>query len=57
MKTEIASLLIITKLTQYDYVGAAAIAFVLLILSFTLLLVLNTLQGWSARRLGNLRSP
>ena len=34
MRTEIASLLIITKLTQYDYVGAAAIAFVLLMLSF-----------------------
>ena len=52
MKTEIASLLIITKLTQYDYAGAAAIAFVLLLLSFALLLVLNALQGWSARRLG-----
>jgi len=52
MKTEVASLLIITKLTQYDYVGAAAIAFVLLALSFVLLLVLNGLQGWSARRLG-----
>jgi sulfate transport system permease protein len=52
MKTEVASLLIITKLTQYDYVGAAAIAFVLLALSFMLLLVLNGLQGWSARRLG-----
>jgi sulfate/thiosulfate transport system permease protein len=52
MKTEVASLLIITKLTQYDYVGAAAIAFVLLVLSFMLLLVLNGLQGWSARRLG-----
>jgi sulfate transport system permease protein len=52
MKTEIASLLIITKLTQYDYVGAAAIAFVLLLLSFALLLVLNALQGWSTKRLG-----
>jgi sulfate transport system permease protein len=52
MKTEIASLLIITKLTQYDYTGAAAVAFVLLVLSFGLLLVLNALQGWSARRLG-----
>jgi sulfate/thiosulfate transport system permease protein len=52
MRTEIASLLIITKLTQYDYVGAAAIAFVLLVLSFLLLLILNALQGWSARRLG-----
>jgi sulfate transport system permease protein len=52
MKTEIASLLVITKLTQYDYTGAAAVAFVLLVLSFALLLVLNALQGWSARRLG-----
>ena len=52
MKTEITPLLIITKLTQYDYAGAAAIAFVLLLLSFALLLVLNALQGWSARRLG-----
>lgn len=52
MKTEIASLLIITKLTQYDYAGAAAVAFVLLVLSFVLLLALNALQGWSARRLG-----
>jgi sulfate transport system permease protein len=52
MRTEIASLLIVTKLTQYDYVGAAAVAFVLLILSFVLLLTLNALQGWSARRLG-----
>jgi sulfate transport system permease protein len=52
MKTEIASLLIITKLTQYDYAGAAAVAFVLLLLSFVLLLVLNALQGWSVRRLG-----
>ncbi|HET7216994.1 MAG TPA: sulfate ABC transporter permease subunit CysT [Vicinamibacterales bacterium] len=52
MRTEIASLLIITKLTQYDYAGAAAVAFVLLALSFLLLLALNALQGWSARRLG-----
>jgi sulfate transport system permease protein len=52
MKTEIASLLIITKLTQYDYAGAAAVAFVMLLLSFVLLLVLNALQGWSVRKLG-----
>ncbi len=52
LRTEIASLLIITKLTQYDYAGAAAIAFVLLMLSFLLLLVINTLQGWATRRLG-----
>jgi sulfate transport system permease protein len=52
MKTEIASLLVITKLTQYDYAGAAAVAFVMLVLSFILLLALNAMQGWSVRRLG-----
>jgi sulfate transport system permease protein len=52
MKTEIASLLVITKLTQYDYAGAAAVAFVMLLLSFAMLLALNALQGWSVRRLG-----
>jgi len=52
MKTEIASLLVITKLTQYDYAGAAAVAFVMLLLSFALLLALNAMQGWSVRRLG-----
>jgi sulfate/thiosulfate transport system permease protein len=52
MRTEIASLLIITKLTQYDYAGAAAVAFVLLLLSFLMLLAINAVQGWSARRLG-----
>jgi sulfate/thiosulfate transport system permease protein len=52
MKTEIASLLVITKLTQYDYAGAAAVAFVMLLLSFAMLLALNAMQGWSVRRLG-----
>ena len=50
MKTEISALLIITKLEQYDYAGATAIAVVMLLLSFVLLLVINALQGWSARR-------
>jgi len=50
MKTEISALLIITKLEQYDYAGATAIAVVMLALSFVLLLVINALQGWSARR-------
>jgi sulfate transport system permease protein len=50
MKTEISALLIITKLEQYDYAGATAIAVVMLFLSFVLLLVINALQGWSARR-------
>ncbi len=50
MKTEISALLIITKLEQYDYAGATAIAVVMLFLSFVLLLLINALQGWSARR-------
>ncbi len=51
MKTEIAPLLIITKLEQYQYAQAAAIAVVLLLISFALLLVINILQRWSNRRL------
>ena len=49
MKTEIVPLLIITKLEQYDYAGATAIAMVMLIASFGLLLTINLLQ-WAARR-------
>ena len=52
MKTEIAPLVIITKLEQYDYAGATAVAVVMLAISFTLLLVINLLQGWSGRRHG-----
>jgi sulfate transport system permease protein len=52
MRTEITPLLIITKLEQYDYAGATAIAVVLLLMSFTLLLGINALQSWSSRRLG-----
>jgi sulfate transport system permease protein len=50
MRTEISPLLIVTKLEQYDYTGATAIASVMLILSFTLLLCINGLQSWSRRR-------
>jgi sulfate transport system permease protein len=50
MKTEITSLLIVTKLEQYDYAGATAIAVVMLLASFTLMLAINGLQWWSARR-------
>jgi sulfate transport system permease protein len=53
MRTEIAPLLIITKLEQYDYAGATAIAVVMLLISFTLLLTVNALQGWSSRKLAN----
>jgi sulfate transport system permease protein len=53
MRTEISPLLIMTKLEQYDYAGATAIAIVMLSISFTLLLTVNALQGWSARRLAH----
>lgn len=50
MRTEITPLLIVTKLEQYDYAGATALAVVLLVVSFTLLLAINGLQWWSGRR-------
>lgn len=50
MKTEITSLLIISKLEQYDYAGATAIAAVMLLTSFALLLAINLLQWWSSQR-------
>jgi sulfate transport system permease protein len=50
MKTEIAPLLIMTKLEQYDTAGATAIAAMMLAASFLLLLGINLLQAWSARR-------
>lgn len=50
MVSEITPLLIISKLEQFDYAGAAAIATVMLVLSFVLLLIINLLQGWQARR-------
>ena len=49
MRTEITPLLIITKLEQYDYAGATAIAVVMLVVSFVLLLTINLLQAWSGR--------
>jgi sulfate transport system permease protein len=50
MRTEITPLLIITKLEQYDYAGATALAVVMLVVSFSLLLLINLLQAWSGRR-------
>ena len=50
MKTEITPLLIITKLDQYDYAGATAIAVVMLVFSLILLLPINLLQKWSSSR-------
>lgn len=49
MKTEIAPLLILIKLEQYDYLGATAIGVVMLLASFSLLFVINSLQAWSRR--------
>lgn len=50
MRTEITPLLIITRLEQYDYAGATAIAVVMLVLSFLLLLLINLLQKWTRNR-------
>jgi sulfate transport system permease protein len=50
MVTEITPLLIMSKLEQFDYAGAAAIATVMLVISFVLLLLINGLQGWQQRR-------
>ncbi len=53
--SEITPLIIITKLEQYDYVGATAVALVMLLFSFVLLLVINALQAWSSRSIGGSR--
>jgi sulfate transport system permease protein len=50
--SEIAPLLIVTKLEQYDYVGAAAIATVMLVVSFAILIALNGIEHWARRRHG-----
>jgi len=50
MKTEITPLLIVTKLEQYDYAGATALAVAMLVVSFALLLLINVLQLWSRRQ-------
>lgn len=51
-KTEITPLLIMTKLEQFDYAGAAALGVVMLVFSFVLLLIINLLQHWSHKRAG-----
>ncbi len=52
MVSEITPLLIISKLEQYDYAGATAIAVVMLVFSFILLLAINLLQAWTRKRAG-----
>ncbi|EHU2512887.1 sulfate ABC transporter permease subunit CysT [Acinetobacter baumannii] len=51
-KTEIAPLMIISRLEEYDYAGATTIAAVMLVLSFIILFVINLLQAWANRRTG-----
>ncbi|MDI1301426.1 MAG: sulfate ABC transporter permease subunit CysT [bacterium] len=54
MISEITPLLIITQLEQYNYAGATAIALVMMLISFVLLLTVNGLQAWSQRRHGRI---
>ena len=51
-KTEIAPLMIISRLEEYDYAGATTIAVVMLLISFALLFLINLLQAWASRRTG-----
>jgi sulfate transport system permease protein len=53
MVSEIAPLLIVIKLEEFDYQGATVIALLMLIISFTLLMLINLFQAWSRRRLGD----
>ncbi|WP_293936483.1 sulfate ABC transporter permease subunit CysT [Iodobacter sp.] len=53
--SEITPLMIISKLEQYDYLGATAIAVVMLVVSFAMLLLINGLQWWTAKRLGRVK--
>jgi len=51
-ETEIAPLLIVSKLEEYDYAGATTIAVVMLVFSFIALFLINILQAWLVRRTG-----
>jgi sulfate transport system permease protein len=55
MKTEITPLLIVIKLEQYDYIGAAAIGLVMLCVSFLMLFTINAINGWRLRRVAGRR--
>jgi sulfate transport system permease protein len=52
LKTEITPLLIVIKLEQYDYDGAAALGFFMLAMSFVMLFAINLVQQWGQRRMG-----
>ncbi|GHE56424.1 sulfate ABC transporter permease [Camelimonas fluminis] len=51
--SEIAPLLIVIKLSEFDYTGATVIAVIMLIMAFLVLLIINLIQAWSRRRMGN----
>lgn len=53
MVSEIAPLLIVIRLEQFDYAGASVVAMIMLIVSFSLILAINAIQAWSRRRLGH----
>jgi len=55
LRTEITPLLIVIKLEQYDYLGAAALGLVMLCVSFVMLLSINALNGWRIRRVAGRR--
>ncbi len=55
MRTEITPLLIVIKLEQYDYLGAAAIGLVMLCVSFLMLFTINAINGWRIRRVAGRR--
>ncbi len=50
LKTEITPLLIVIKLEQFDYNGAAALGFIMLVMSFVMLFAINLVQAWGRRR-------
>jgi len=54
-KTEITPLLIVIKLEQFDYLGAAAIGLVMLCVSFVMLFTINAINGWRLRRVAGRR--
>jgi sulfate transport system permease protein len=52
-KTEIAPLLIVIRLEEFDYTGATAIATIMLAISFVMFLAINAIQAWTRRKFGN----
>ncbi len=52
-RTEIAPLLIVIRLTEFDYTGATAIATIMLAISFVMFLAINLIQAWARRRFGD----